>query len=532
MADEKEKQLIDRKTGMLIKPQGFKPSVKSGAKVPQKRVREPVFKSYFPRKPSKLPKKPLKILSKKELHEKNVSRSLRASTTEGVFNTASGSITSTFVTPLALALKATNSEIGLLAGVQNLASTIAQIPGAKMTERYSRKSIWLFSQLTSKILFLIPVIFLPFLPLESPVAILIILMAAIAFFSGLRAPAWASLMGDLVPLKIRGSYFGMRSMITGFAGIVATIVAGIMVAQYGFSVIFLAAVLLSIVSIFFFMRMYEPGFKRIFHYKHAFSFDPSSWRTSLTVNKALVMFTVYLFFMNFAVEVASPFYTVYMLKDLGISYFWFAVLTVVGAVTRIFAFRYWGRLNDRFGSRKILVVTGFFACFTPLFWLFVSNVWQIALLKVFDGFIWAGADLVVFNYLLDITPANKRPQYVANNNFFAGWGTILGALAGGVLAESLVSTSFGWLRGLQILFLISFILRLSVLLILPKVREIDIKQSTLAPIRYVFWQSMAVEPAHGVKNTIFFTFRYPLKVKNELEGSVKRIEYKVRLKKN
>ena len=208
------------------------------------------------------------------------------------------------------------------------------------------------------------------------------------------------------------------------------------------------------------------------------------------------------------------------------------MLTVVGATIRIFSFRYWGRLNDRFGSRKILVVTGFFACFTPLFWLFVSDIWQIALLKMFDGFIWAGADLVVFNYLLDITPANKRPQYVANNNFFAGWGTILGALAGGMLAESLVSARFGWLQGLQILFLISFLLRLAVLSILPKIREIDVKQSALAPIRYVFWQSMAVEPAHGLKNSLFYTFRYPVKVKKELEGSVKKIEYKIKMKKN
>src|SRR3989338_1192054 len=525
-----EKRIIDRKTGLVIRDStkaNQKPSAaKSVAKPPG------AFKSYFPSKQSKNRTAKTGKALKKESHSQKVSKSLRASTSEGAFNAAASSITSTFVTPLALALKATNAEIGLLSAVQSLAHTVAQIPGAKMTERYSRKSIWMLSQLMSKIILWIPIILLPFLPLDSPVMILIILMAAIAFFSGLRAPAWASLMGDLVPLSIRGKYFGMRNMITGVAGISATVVAGIFVAQYGFSMIFLIAVLLSIVSVFYFIRMYEPSFKNIFHYKHAFGFSPGGWKTSLTVNKALVVFTVYLFFMNFAVEIASPFYAVYMLKDLGVSYFWFAVLTVAGAIIRIFSFRYWGRLNDRFGSRKILVVTGFFACFTPLFWLFVSDIWQIALLKMFDGFIWAGADLVVFNYLLDITPANKRPQYVANNNFFAGWGTILGALAGGMLAESLVSARFGWLQGLQILFLISFLLRLAVLSILPKIREIDVKQSALAPIRYVFWQSMAVEPAHGLKNTLFYTFRYPVKVKKELEGSVKKIEYKIKMKKN
>lgn len=485
-----------------------------------------------PKAPPHASKLKIRKIAKKEIYDERVKKSLRASTSEGVFNAASSSITNTFITPLALALKATNAEIGMLSAVQNFAHTVAQVPGAKMTEYYSRKSIWMISQLMSKILLWVPIIFLPFLPFGNPVLVLIVLMAFIAFFAGLRVPAWSSLMGDLVPLKIRGNYFGIRNMITGLAGIAATIAAGFLVTIYGFSFIFLLAILLSVISIFFFVRMYEPHFRGIFHYRHAFSFDPHGWKTSLSVNKALVIFTIYLFFMNFATEIAAPFYTVYMLKDLNISYLWFAVLTTIGAVVRIFSFKYWGRLNDRFGARKILLVTGFFGCFTPLLWMFISTVSQIALVKIFDGFIWAGFDLVIFNYLLDVTPANKRPQYVANHNFFAGFGIIIGALTGGFLAESLQLSTFGWLQGLQIIFLISFVLRIAVLSLLPKIREIDIKHSELVPLRYVFLQAMAVEPAHGLKNTIFYTFRYPIKVKKELEESVKKIEYKIRIKKN
>ncbi len=467
---------------------------------------------------------------KKETHDEKVQGSLRASTSEGMFNAASTSITSTFVTPLALALKATNAEIGLLGAAQSLANTVAQIPGAKLTGYYPRKSIWMLSQLTSRIIFWIPIMFLPFLPLDNPVMLLIVLMTCIAFFAGLRAPAWSSLMGDLVPLKVRGHYFGMRNMITGLAGLAATIGSGILVGYYGFSVIIFVAIVLGIISAFFFMRMYEPTFRRVFHYKHEFQFNPRYWRTSLSVNKALVVFTAYLFFMNFAVEIAAPFYTVYMLKDLNIDYFWFAVLTTLGAAIRIFSFKYWGRLNDMFGSRKILIVTGFFSCFTPFLWLFVSNVHQIAAIKIFDGFVWAGLDLVVFNYLLDVTPTNKRPQYIANHNFFAGMGVVFGALTGGLLAELLQGSAFLWFHGLQVVFLISFVLRLATLFVLPKIRETNIKRGDLAPMKYVFMQSMAVEPAHGVKNSIFFTFRYPEKFAHGLENSIKKVKYKIRIK--
>jgi len=476
------------------------------------------------------------VAMKKKIHreteEEKIKKSLRASTSEGMFNAAASSITNTFITPLALELKATNAEIGLLSAVQNFASTVAQIPGAKLTEYYPRKSIWMLSQVTSKILLWIPIILLPFLPLNNPVIILIVLMGFIAFFAGLRSPAWSSLMGDLVPLKTRGRYFGMRNMLTGIAGIVATIIAGIVVAEYGFSMIFIAAVLLGIVSIFFFIRMYEPQFKRVFYYKHTFNFRPRELVTSLSVNKALVIFTVYLFFMNFAVEIAAPFYTVYMLKDLQINYFWFAVLTTLGAVVRIFAYKYWGRFVDKFGSRKILVVTGFFGCFTPLMWLFVSNVYEIAALKIFDSFVWAGLDMVVFNYLLDVTPANKRPQYVANHNFFTGFGVVFGALTGAMIAESVQNSSLLWFHGLQIVFLTSFLMRIFVLAILPKIREIDVKQSAVVPLRYVFWQTMAIEPAHGLKSSLFYSLRYPEKMKQELENSVTKIKYKINIKKH
>src|SRR3989344_4552815 len=92
----------------------------------------------------------------KRHHEKKVLNSLRASTAEGTFNAASSSITQTYIQPLAIELGATNSDMGLLSAAQNLANTIAQIPGAKLTQRMPRKTIWMVSQLT-KIFFMIPI---------------------------------------------------------------------------------------------------------------------------------------------------------------------------------------------------------------------------------------------------------------------------------------------------------------------------------------------------------------------------------------
>ena len=457
--------------------------------------------------PDSAKKFPAKKSPAADEHANKVEKSLSASIKEGILNASSNSIFTTFIIPLALALKATNLQVGLINTAQNIASTAGQIPGARMTQYYDRKTIWLVCQLVAKVVVWIPIILLPFMDLQDPVTFLIIIAAISSFFLAMRGPAWTSLMGELVPIERRGSYFGKRNMITGSAGVAITLAAGFMVAAFGFSLIFFIGMVLSLVSIPIFMRMYEPSVKKVFHYRHSFAFHPKEWGMAIRLNMNLVLFTIYLTVFNFAVEIASPYYVVFMLRNLNIGYEAFALVTITGALARIFSYKYWGYFNDKFGSRKILMVTGFFACFTPFGWLLVSSVWQILILKLFDGFVWAGFDQVAFNYLLDVTPAQKRPQYIANHNAFAGIGIILGAALGGFLAQSLEGSVFLWFAGLQIVFLLSFVLRLAASILFLKIREAAVSQKDIMPVRYVMWRTMAVEPANGLKNAINFTFR-------------------------
>src|SRR3989338_436737 len=338
-----------------------------------------------------------------------IKKSLSASIHEGILNSASSTIFSTFIVPLALALKASNLQIGFLSTAQELAATAGQIPGAKMTAYFDRKKIWLISQIVGKILLWIPIILLPFMSLHDPVTYLIIFASMSSFFLALRGPAWSSLMGDLVR-ENRGKYFGKRNVIVGASGVITTLVAGFIVGAFGFAVIFSIGLVLTIFSLPIFMRMYEPVSPKVFHYKHDFAFNPKDWIKSVQINARLAIFTLYSTVFNFAVQMAAPFYTVYMLKDLAIGYELFSVMIIAGAATRLISFKYWGYLTDKYGSRKILLVTGVFACFTPFGWMLSSAAWQIFLVKIFDGFIFAGMDQVVFNYLLDSTPANKRPH--------------------------------------------------------------------------------------------------------------------------
>jgi len=472
------------------------------------------------------------IRALKEADHEHVERNLKNSTLEGTFNSASGSIQSSFTTPLALALGASNAEIGILNSLQNLAGTVAHVPGAMLTKYFSRKSIWVMSQITSRIIIWIPILLLPLLTIENRVWILIVLILLSNFALMIRSPAWSSLMGDLVSTKIRGSYFGKRNMFIGVAGVLATLAAGFMLVYWGFPSIFALSMFFAAVSIFFFIRMREPAMNKIFHYSYTFKLEPKEWLKTLKINKEFTLFTVYLSCMNFAIDVAAPFYAVYMLKNLSIGYEWFAIAVVIGAMAKAFTNQYWGRLSDRFGDRKILIVSGFLGCFVPLGWMMVSNVWQVILVKIYDGIVFSGFELVIFNYLLDVTPAKERPKYIAAHNFFTGFGTVFGDLFGALLAQAFEGSAMFFFAGLQVVFLASFVLRLSCLSFLFVIKNIDVKQSGIVPVRYVFWQAVAVEPARGLKHALVFTFRYPSQFEKDMRESVKSFEYKLKMKMN
>lgn len=460
--------------------------------------------------------------------DKRTEKSLNYSIAEGCFNSGSSSIINSFLIPFALSLGANNFIVGIIITLQNLGSTTSQIPGAMLTKYMNRKSIWLVSESFCRFLIWIPIFFIPFMERNIAFILLLLIVFFSYFFNSLRSPAWSSLMGDIVPQQIRGSYFGKRNTITGIAGIVVTLFCGYILGFVGFYVLFVLLILLGVLSIPVFLKMYEPPTGKIYHYRHRFHFDLQEAITSIKINKNLAIFTIYILAMNFAVEIASPFYIVYILKNLQIDYFTFSFLIILGTLARIFTYKYWGKINDRFGSRKTFIITGIFACFVPLGYILSTNAIMIAAVKIYDGVIFSGYDSIWFNYLLDITPADKRPQYVANHNFFAGFGAIFGGFIGGVLAMFFQNSVFLIFAGLQIIFLISFVLRLCSLSLLPKLEEVYTKQTEIVPLKYVFMET-TINPAKEMVSTIQYTFMHPQEFRDFVMKKAKTIEYKIKI---
>ena len=432
-----------------------------------------------------------------EVKVRETERSLDYAIKDGSAYSVMAGVGDTYLAPFAIALGASSTHIGLLASIPQLLASVTQpLAGRLACSIPSRKNLVLnavmLHALTWPAILAIPLV-LPAFKVEA----LIILAAAYAVFGSIATPAWSSWMADLVPEEKRGEYFGKRNEIIGAVLLAATVVGGLVLGfsqQYdlllGFAVLFAIACIARLASRHYLGRMAEPTTQE---YKRV----RVSLREYLSKRNPMKTFSVFVTLMSFSVGVAGPFFVVYMLRDLHFDYFTYTLLIATAIVTKFITNPYWGKLTDKFGTRKVLRVTGVLVSINSLLWLASSDVRYLVFVQAFSGFAWAGFELAAFNYIISTSEREKTASFVANHNRLNGLGVFAGTALGAALATAAETTSIPIIPGLLAVFFISGVMRLAVAAyFLPRLREnrlaLDVNE------REFFWKATAVYPTQGV----------------------------------
>jgi MFS family permease len=423
-----------------------------------------------------------------------IKSSLRFSFLDGIFASCMVGLTTDYITPYALALKATTSQVGILSAVPNLTASLVQLKSPDLTDRLrSRKKIInLFVFLHS--LMGLPIILIPYFFKSQPVLFLVVFVTLFTSFNAFAVPAWSSLISDHIPNKRRGSYFGWRSKILGIVAISSAFMAGIILHFYkqnifkGFLVVFSIAISCRFISWYFLTRMYEPPFK--VNKEAYFSFFDFIKRVR---ESNFAKFVIFVASLNFCVNIASPFFSVFMLKDLKFNYITYAILVSAVAITQIFTINRWGNHADKVGNIKILKFTSFFIASLPLWWIINQNPVYLVFGQIISGFAWSGFNLCATNFIYDAVRPEKRTRCIAYFNVCSGFALCLGALLGGYLANFL-PTLFGY--KLLSLFLFSSILRFIVASFFSrKIKEV--RQADDITSRDLFYSVVGIKPLFG-----------------------------------
>jgi MFS family permease len=436
------------------------------------------------------------------MDEKVRKKSLSYSVKDGVAWSVNTGLGSNYITPYALKLNANNAQIGLLTSVPNLVANLSELGTPKLMEKMSRKRIVtncvMAQALTWLPISLVAILFL-FFGVNGIIAptLLILFYTVYLLMGALISPAWSSWMGDLVPEKERGRFFGRRNRIVGFAGILAMLAGALFLDRFtnwsyallSFVAIFIVAMIARLISWRCLTKQYEPKFK----YEHEYYFSFSSFVKRMRDNN-FGRFTIYVTSMDLMVNLASPFFAVYMLGELKFSYIVFTIITVSASLATVLLMPLWGKFSDKYGNLRSLRICGLLIPAIPVLWLVSPNPFYLILVQCISGILWAGFNLASVNYIYDAVSKQRRGLCFAYFGVLDGICIFVGATLGGLFATYI---NVGFMSTLLLLFLISGVLRLAVsVVMLPKLKEVR-KVKPAKPIGYFIWDSIRRRlPAH------------------------------------
>lgn len=365
---------------------------------------------------------------------------------DAAFASASLGIGENYVGAYAVALRASATEIGLLTSLPNLIAPLFQILTSRAMETASRKKISgkgiLFQALMWPLMALSGFLFLK--GVHNTPLFLVLAYTIYAAFGNFIVPAWSSWIGDLVPKKNMNAFLGARGRIGSITALTALIIGGVILDFFkkksgtsetfifiGFGILFLVALIFRLLSRHYLLKQYEPQFR--FKRESYFSF----WHFIKASHKRTYgVFSIYVALMVLATNIAAPFYTIYMLRDLNFSYIQFMLMQVVAMLAIFFYTPLWSAFANRYGNVKTLKITGLMipiACFLWPASLFLSPPWNFYLLlfaNFYGGFSWVGFNLSAGSYLYDATSPEKRSLCAAYSSVLNGIGVVLGTTIG------------------------------------------------------------------------------------------------------
>lgn len=361
-----------------------------------------------------------------------------------------------FLVAFALMLGASAPVIGLLAAIPPLAQLI-QIPSIYLIERYRvRRKITVIAATISRV-FLLLIAAIPFL--FSPaigLAVLITALALHASFGAVGGCSWNSWMHDLLPHDRLGSFFSKRMGLATAVGIPLSLAAASFVDHwrahlphnsiYGYSILFTLGFLSGLLGVYFISKIPEPSMAveeegRTVSTLIARPFKDVNFKNLIT----------FLASWNFAVNLAAPFFAVYMLQRLQLDITFIIMLTVLSQVMNLLFLRIWGKFSDRYSNKTVLGVTGPLFIFSIFAWTFTTlpekhalTIPLLVVIHLFLGISTAGVTLSSGNIGLKLAPKGQATAYLAATSFVTSLSAGIAPILGGLFANFFASRELSW----------------------------------------------------------------------------------------
>ncbi|WP_082532255.1 MULTISPECIES: MFS transporter [unclassified Phenylobacterium] len=387
------------------------------------------------------------------LSERDLDRGVKHLMWDAAFATAVGALNSGVVlVAYALYFDASNKVVGFIAAIP-LLTQLLQAPAVLLVERLRRRRLICVASLFVARLALPIMAVLSWIPDKGLALGLLILAETIhCSFNAVAACSWNSWVRDLVPEDRLGRFFAHRTIWATAIGLAGTILAGLALERAGdggpspvFFALYAGGFLASLFSTWHLAQVPEQ------------LMAPLEVRLNLRKllrqplrDRNFRRFIMFLASWQFAVNFATPFFTVYFLQQLGFGMAFVMTLTVVSQAANIGVLRAWGRVSDRFSNKTALGAAApvFIACIAAM--VVASQIesratlsaYLIALHIVF-GASAAGVGLASSALAMKLAPRGAATPYVAASAFLGAMAAGVAPVIGGLWADFFAARELG-----------------------------------------------------------------------------------------
>jgi len=382
------------------------------------------------------------------------------------------------------AIGMTQLQWGLLSGIGSW-MVAAQPFGALFAERIgTRRLAWFWPALGERVLRLITIVGAYLLWRAGHPGAYLILMTGIcvATLSGNFANApWFGWLATIIPKDVQGAFWGRRDSWISVVVIAVSLPSGFimdLIPENGkleaTVLILVFASLLGFSDLLIHRTIPEPPFE-------ATRKNPFQEILKPLRDTKFRPWLVFVASWNFGMSLGGSLCTLYFMENLGFKNNLLGgmfALNVVGLLGTSLAARRMGRMVDRFGIRRMLLLGHSFWSLLPGIWLFASPrsaVLVIGLASLVGGMFPVAANNAGVKLVTRFPAPQEAGIYMAVSTMVGSFCGGVGAIVAGSFLGIVGTWSFTVLglvvSGFPILFMLSFVLRLtSVIVLIPRIR--------------------------------------------------------------
>ena len=372
---------------------------------------------------------------------------------EAAFSGGTAALTTgVILTAFALHLGASNVMVGILASAPFL-TQLMQLPAILLVERTrARKRIAVLTSLAGRVMLAVMAV-AAFFKGAMPLAALLIAQFVLCGLGAVGACAWNSWMRDLAPEERLGRVFARRtSLLTAISLILGLVAAfalngtaeGSRARDTIFAIMFGAGCVTGLVSAAVVARMPEPQMPAPTGHVPLLALLRQPLK-DLNFSRLLLFVVSW----QFAINLATPFFTVFIVRQLRFDVSFVMILSVVSQAANLLALRSWGVLSDRFANKSVIAVCAPAYIVSIVAMIGASQItnwtasaaWLIALHAMMGASI-AGVTLASTNIALKLSPKGSATAYVAANAMATAVAAGLAPIIGGLLAQFFAARKF------------------------------------------------------------------------------------------